>query len=253
MTESEWLTCTDPTPMLEFQRGKASDRKLRLFACACCRRIWSLPRSEVSRKAVEVAERFADGLATVDDLNQIRKGAEQEADDCDSSFGTTCMHWQHHPSYSTDEELTLLQKQWHAARAFAAVAWPVERHRSGAAWNEAAIRATGAVVEAVQKTFESFSGPQVGQAEKGNQASLLREVVRLPAPVGNRPWLAWEGGTVRHLAQGIYDDRAFDCCPILADALEEAGCPDQSILDHLREPGPHVRGCWVLDLLLGKE
>jgi hypothetical protein len=54
------------------------------------------------------------------------------------------------------------------------------------------------------------------------------------------------------MAQWIYNDRAFDELPILGDALEDAGCMDASIFDHLRRPGPHVRGCWVLDFLLGK-
>jgi hypothetical protein len=66
-------------------------------------------------------------------------------------------------------------------------------------------------------------------------------------------WLAWNAGTVRKMAQAIYDDRAFDQLPILADALEEAGCANRDILDHCRSGGDHVRGCWVIDLLLGKE
>jgi hypothetical protein len=65
--------------------------------------------------------------------------------------------------------------------------------------------------------------------------------------------LVWNDGTVVTLAKAIYEDRAFDRLPILADALEDAGCTDADILAHCRQPGPHVRGCWVVDLLLGKE
>jgi hypothetical protein len=72
-------------------------------------------------------------------------------------------------------------------------------------------------------------------------------------PVALDPaYLTRDGGTIPRLAQAIYDDRAFDRLPILADALEEAGCTNADILDHCRQPGPHVLGCWVVDLLLGK-
>jgi hypothetical protein len=68
----------------------------------------------------------------------------------------------------------------------------------------------------------------------------------------NPIWLRWNDGTVVKLAQSIYDERRFTDLPILADALEDAGCADADILAHCRGPGPHVRGCWVVDLLLGK-
>jgi hypothetical protein len=64
---------------------------------------------------------------------------------------------------------------------------------------------------------------------------------------------AWQSDAVVRLAQAIYDERAFERLPILADALAEAGCDHAAILEHCRGPGPHVRGCWVVDLLLGKE
>src|SRR5260370_42064094 len=87
------------------------------------------------------------------------------------------------------------------------------------------------------------------------QANLLREFFGNPLrPAAVDPgWLTWHGGMVRELAAVIFDEDAFGRLPILADALEDAGCTDQAILDHCRGGGAHVRGCWVVDLLLSKE
>jgi hypothetical protein len=87
------------------------------------------------------------------------------------------------------------------------------------------------------------------------EAGLLRDIFGNPfRPIAiNSALLAWNDGTVQKIAQGIYDKRAFDLMLILADALEEAGCTEQDILAHCRSGGEHVRGCWVVDLLLGKE
>jgi hypothetical protein len=87
------------------------------------------------------------------------------------------------------------------------------------------------------------------------QCNILRELLGpLPfrAILFNPDWLAWQSGVVLKLAQAIYDERAFDRLPILGDALEESGCTDADILNHCRRPGEHVRGCWVVDLILGK-
>ena len=65
-------------------------------------------------------------------------------------------------------------------------------------------------------------------------------------------WLTWEAGTIRHFAEGMYHERAFDRLPVLGDALEGAGCTEQVLLRHLRGFGPHARGCWLLDLLTGR-
>jgi hypothetical protein len=92
--------------------------------------------------------------------------------------------------------------------------------------------------------------------EKDTHAVLLRDIFGnpfRPRPVIDPTWLRWNDGTVPRLAQAIYEARRFDDLPILHDALLDAGCDDQDILDHLRSPGPHVRGCWVIDLILGKE
>jgi hypothetical protein len=83
---------------------------------------------------------------------------------------------------------------------------------------------------------------------------LLREIFVNPfRPVAVDPsWLRWHDGTVAKVATTIYEERAFDRLPVLADALEEAGCRNADILNHCRQPGPHVRGCWVVDLLTGR-
>lgn len=73
MTESEWKACSDPTPMIDFLRGKASDRKLRLFGVACCHRIWHLFLHEGQKQLVELAEQFSDGLATDLHLTEVRQ------------------------------------------------------------------------------------------------------------------------------------------------------------------------------------
>lgn len=105
--------------------------------------------------------------------------------------------------------------------------------------------ATAASDEAAEAAVES---------ERPKQLHLFRDVFANPfRSVSIKGcWLKWNEGTVVKLAQGMYDERAFDRLPILADALEDAGCGDAEILAHCRQPGEHVRGCWCLDLLLGK-
>jgi hypothetical protein len=94
------------------------------------------------------------------------------------------------------------------------------------------------------------------ESEMMNQAALLRDMFGLLPfrPVTIDPaWLRWNWGTVPAIARRVYDERAFYDLPILADALTDAGCDNQEMIDHCRSEGPHVRGCWVLDLLLGKQ
>lgn len=93
---------------------------------------------------------------------------------------------------------------------------------------------------------------RVYDAARHAQADLLREIVGNPfrTPTVDPHWLVWSDGTIAKMARSIREERAFDRLPILADALEDAGCTDRDILDHCRGPNQHVPGCWVLELLL---
>jgi hypothetical protein len=100
-----------------------------------------------------------------------------------------------------------------------------------------------------------MSGDFVEIEEAQWQANLFRHLVGNPFQPASADgsWLRWNDSTVVRLAQGIYDERAFDRLPILADALEEAGCRNADILAHCRQGGEHVRGCWLIDIVLGKD
>ena len=185
MTEAEWDACADPRHMLALLRLKVGDRKLRLFLCACCRRVWDfLP--EANRRAVEVAERSADWAAI----------SSQPADG-------------------------------------------------------AAVAAMDAA-DAGARALEMLLPPADHTATAARLLRCLFPNPFRPAPAVDPAWLVWNGCTVAKLAAAIYDGRLFADLPILADALEDAGCNDAAILTHCRGGGEHVRGCWVVDLLTGR-
>jgi hypothetical protein len=242
MTEAEWLTCTDPQPMLRFLRGQSSERKLRLFAVACCRRLGEFLLDERVRSAVEVAERFADGTVG----QEAREDAKNEADEAALEL------------LDDVEERRIVKSYafWSAARAAHAAVCTAADPDGPLAERAAEVAAAGVECYVRDELHDSENAPAALQAEKVTQAELVRDLFG-PLPFRtvtiNPLWLAWNGGTVVKLAQGIYDDRGFDRLPVLADALEEASCTDPDLLGHCREPGPHVRGCWILDRLLGKE
>lgn len=210
MTEAEWLSCADPQRMLDFLGTRASDRKLRLWACACVHRIEHLVPHELGHQAVAVTERFVDGLAD-----------EREVFSVADAFYPCGLY-----NAVYDHPAT------RAAHA------PLYRETVGQA-------ATYAV--------RCRKGPD-RVTEQAAQVALLHDIFGNPfrAAMLDPFVLGWNAGTVIKLAQGIYDERAFDLLPILADALEDAGCTNQDILEHCRTGGEHVRGCWVIDLLLGK-
>jgi hypothetical protein len=224
MTEAEWLACEEPLEMIRFLRCKASERKRRLFAVACCRRLWDLLVHESSRAAVDTAERLADGEAG--EADRIR--AEEAAHTLLPQYPNTREgHLAHlrDPLRNTPARLA-------AFAAFKALS-PAAAHAAS------------------QVAARCDAEP----TEKAAQCALLRCIYHFPGrtrPV-EQAWLSWNGGVVPMVARSIYDDRAFDRLPLLADALEDAGCIDAEILGHLRSLGPHVRGCWALDLILRKE
>jgi hypothetical protein len=207
MTEAEWLACEDPGPMLDFLRGKVSDRKLRLFACACCRKLFHPFQGERHRRAVALAEEFAGGRLSADEHDRAQ------------------------------EEWGRIDRRWLSGR---------ERCEVEAIWGALLLSAADGAKEA------SRAVAATGTALGGLLRCLVGPVPFRPLPRLNPAWLAWEGGMVARMAQVAYDARAFDRLPILADALEEAGCDAAEVLTHLRGPGPHVRGCWAVDLVLGE-
>jgi hypothetical protein len=244
MTETDWLACTDPHAMLEFLRGRASERKLRLFAVACCRRIFHLLDDKaISRKTLEFAERFADGLATRNELHGHAWGKPGSVFEVigrqawDAAKGSTAF------AARTVQGAVLrldpeLFEAWEAA--FNNV-WP--RYFMSEA------------VEMANATMPSgwvAQGRLACDEELKAQTNVLRDIFGNPfRPVAIEP--AWLSPNVVALVQTIYDDRAFARMGELADAVDKAGCTNADVPGHCREPGDHVRGCWIVDLLLGKE
>jgi hypothetical protein len=209
MTEAEWRAATDPTLMLEFLKTKVSDRKLRLFAVACCRRIWAVLKNERSRRAVEVAERFADRLTEAGELHSAFTQASVNA------------IWNQTGGLHAASKARLTS-EYHYSNGYAA---SVARHA----------------------VLASHDVP----AEWVAQCGIIRDIFGNPF----RPVLidiSWESSTVLALAQQMYDSRDFTEMPILADALQDTGCDNEDILNHCRGENVHVRGCFVIDLVLGK-
>jgi len=234
---------------MDFLLDQVSDRKCRLFACACCRRILHLLQGVRGVEAVEVAERYTDGLGSREELRAAEQeaikgrdeawaayeasGREDDSHCVASSAAITCGWAACQPdSYTRNDDLGC-----RGLFAAAYAAGTMAHHTSG----------KGDSLHADYKLHKA--------KEACVQAVLLRDILGNPfRPVAVAPsWLAWNSSTVSRIAQAIYDERAFERMPILADALEDSGCDNADILAHCRGDGPHVRGCWVVDLLLGKK
>jgi hypothetical protein len=226
-----------------FPNCRASDRKLRLFACACYHGIRHLLPDLRAQAAVEVAEQVAEGVASEEERRRAEATVREPLDALEGRWRAS-QGAERRDLLPTHEALALagviLWDQPQKAAYYAA---------SNAHFAFACIANPGAA--------SSDSGFCTSRAaEERVQTDLLRCIF---GPLPFRPafldpsWLAWGNGTVPRVAQDIYDDRAFERLPILADALEEVGCTDAEILAHCRQRGLHVPGCWVVDWLLRKE
>jgi hypothetical protein len=243
MTEAEWLVCTEPRQMLTYLCGKMSHRKFRLFAVACCRPFWPLLTQQNSRDALLVAERFADGDADKSALELARKAMR-------ANFRNRHREevWKAALAETGDED------QANVRAVLWAGPWDSVHSLLRVIARDAAFHASDAVI--ATRTYSVLNDRAVAlTTEKKRQVALLRDLCNNPfqhPPRIDHVCRTWSHGLLPKLAQALYDERAFERLPILADALEEAGCNDAAILAHCRGGGEHVRGCWVVDLLLGK-
>jgi hypothetical protein len=272
MTEAEWLAGGNPQRMLAFLGGRASDRKLRLFACACCRRAGGLLPPEELR-VVDMAEAGADGRA---DLADVRRRLAEHFPDL--HLGRWGGGWavrrrlrESGGAWPTADELARFERQsdwfpevllipeavWsaritaRAMRLLKEAEIPREAIRERVTTGPLGLPGWRASWDEVEEYISAAR-----RREADWPAAGLRDVFGnpfRPGPVVGPDVRTWNGGTVVKLARGIYEEGAFDRLPVLADALEDAGCGDPDLLTHCRSGGEHVRGCWAVDLLLGKE
>jgi hypothetical protein len=220
MTEAEWLACDDVLAMLTFLEGKISPRRGRLIVAACCRLVWPLLRDSRCRRSVEIGEQVAEGL-----LGETARAAV----------------------YSAAE-----RARWSIYRSCSNDVWPAGRVPRGLA---AAIASQVASCPLMDHDSVCTAIRQIVSIHEGHKAAvadLVRDICASAAfPCVAEP--SWLSRDARRLAESL--SVHWDCSglAVLSDALEDAGCTDADLLGHLRGPGPHVRGCWALDLVLGKE
>jgi hypothetical protein len=271
MTEQEWMTGADPAPLLAWFGAGAGVRKRRLFAAACCRRIGDL-LGRVGRKAVRVAEGHADGRLGDESLHRAHRLAVEEAEARRSwrgvrnlrraaaSWAAVCATRPAQPAEAARwaaQALALLAIEDDAPRYVQLwldevglrIAW--RRQGRGRRGKEREARWQRRVVRALEDAWWS---------ERREQADLVRCLLGNPfRPLPAAPG-AWNDGLLARMARAANLERSLPAgtldpgrLGVLADALEDAGCVDDAVLAHCRGPGPHSRGCWVVDWLSGFE
>jgi hypothetical protein len=257
--EERWLTSTDPEEMLRLLPSAAEARKLCLFAIGCARRARDL-LADSQHDSSCAGEPFD----SVDRLCETLLATSEEV--VDGPAAQQKLVHGHRVLAMMLEVTRPIADKGPALRLCHAVSWSVHAacqgsfNRDGLLPGELLWRARQSATYAVQAFIQKalIQTPQdmirfvefsVARVESAHQAGLLRETVGNPfCPSALDP--SWRTDTVARVARSVYDDRRFDELPVLADALEDAGCTNKEILDHLRGPGPHERGCWALNLLL---
>jgi hypothetical protein len=261
--------------MLDLLRGagKTGGRKLLLFAVAISRRVQHLLTRDYTRRcsqALGVWDRFADGLATDEEVQAARSGAYADAVDAGHAVAHPGEADFYAVSYAAEAVATLGEPATAAqsgARAIAyeavsrlegsmlatiTASWEGRRWWERSLWDEDEARVTATPTYSVACS-----------AERAAQADLLRDIFGplIFRSVSIPPFVRrWSDSIIVKLATAIYEERSLpegtldnQRLGVLADALEEAGCTDAVFLDHLRFPGPHVRGCWAVDLLTARQ
>jgi hypothetical protein len=226
MTERQWQAAKRPNPLWSFVSDKQQGRKLRLFSCACCRRLGELITDERRHAAISICERFADGLATKKELAAAKSRVHLL-----HNALTAELHREKKGADITVDPRWLMSVAVHAL--------------TSADLEDA---------DASELVSEAMATSKINsrKTEQAVQSHILRDIFGNPfRPV--KLSTAWRTDTTVALATQMYESRDFSAMPILADALQDAGCDNEDILDHCRGPGSHVRGCWVVDLVLGKQ
>jgi hypothetical protein len=244
VTEGKWAENASPLELLGYlsrtRRAGPSPRKFRLVGCACLRHIPRLLGDQRLVEAIDVTERYADGVADPKELRAAQHAASLACHEIGQrSQGVE-------PQVSRSEVSAAA-----AVHSLAAVPRRADGERRLS--RRSAKGALFHAVEAVKYREEiATSAVTAGSREREYQCLLVRDIFGNPfRPVSFDP--RWRTSDTVALARGIYEDRAVDRFPLLADALMDAGCNDEQVVGHCRSEGPHVRGFWVVDLVLGKE
>ena len=239
MTEEKWLTAADPLPMLAFLQNRgASDRKWRLFACACCRRIWDRFPDDSNRALVAAIEDHPDGKFKDPEIHDPAVASSA----CELECGHLRAYW----------VAKYLGRGFYKMSALASAAYVVcetmtlddQEYRDLVMERFCWAFPSGRYLAVLPDPI-----PSSVQREATAQTALIRDVFGNPfQPVVFDP--SWQTETVILLARQMYESRDFSAMPILGDALQDAGCANDDILSYCRGPGPHVRGCHIVDLVL---